>query len=474
MNKHVLATLLGCLLLATTATLGQPPATEPTLQEILDRHVAARGGLERIKALESLAMTGAVVAQGMELPLEALRKRPGQFFTEIDFQGMKIVQAFDGEKAWGLNPMAGAAEPAALPDSEGALFALQADFDGPLVDARRKRIQLELAGKEKVGERDAWKIAITYPGGQKETAYLDAETYLEIRRDGQTEAQGVVTDLTTDFLEYTDVEGVKVPSRWSFSTPMGPIEIRIADVVANGELDTDRFYLPGQEADASLGLEQILEKHAAARTRPGAAEISTLRATGKLTVFGLKLPLVMSFARPRSARIEADMQGSSLVLAFDGQTAWTVSPLQGIAAPEALPAEAAEAIALFADFLWGLLADREAKGWTVELGGVEEVERDQTYKLALKRDDGQVRDIYLGGEDFLERKVHLEAVFMGAQQVIDALLGDYAEVDGIMVPRRIDILTGGTPAASVEVESVETGVAIDPAIFSLPVAAAQP
>ena len=480
MNKHALALCSGLVLLAGGGLLGQQPSspptadTEPTLQDVLDRHLAARGGLEQIKAAQRLAMKGAALAQGMELPLEALRQRPNLFLSQIDFQGMTIVQAYDGETAWALNPMMGAVEPQPMPDAEAALFALQADFDGPLIDARRKRIELELVGKETVGEREAWRIAITYPGGQQETAFLDAETYLELRRLGQSAAQGVVSDITIDWLAYTEVEGVQYATRWSFSTPMGPLEIRIDEVSVNPEIDGDRFYMPGQEADPTLTLEQILERHTAARTKAGAEGVSTLRATGTLTVFGLELPLTMSFARPRSARLEADMQGVSLVLAFDGETAWTVSPMQGIAEPEALPAEAEEAIALFADFLWGLLADREAKRLKVGFAGIEEVERDQAYKLTLEREDGQVRDLYLGGEDFLERKVHLEAVFMGSQQVIDALLGDYVEVNGVMVPKRIDILTGGTPAAMVEIAEVETGVEIDPSVFALPAPAAQP
>jgi hypothetical protein len=451
-----------------TPEASQEAAAEPTLADVLARHLEARGGLEKIKALESLDMQGAATSQGMELPIRAARARPNLFLTEADFQGMRIVQAFDGARAWGVNPLMGASEPAPLPDDEGAFFALQADFDGPLVDARRKRIQLALAGKETLGEREAWRIEIAYPGGHKETSFLDAETWLEVRRLGKTASNGVVVDVQTDYLDYTEVEGVKLASRWTIGTPMGPLEIRLDRIEANGELDRDVFYLPGQEADPSLTLEQVMERHAAARSKEGAAAVSSLQATGTLTVFGLKLPLKMSFARPRSARLEADMQGMQLILAYDGETAWTVSPMQGITEPQALPAEAAEAIALFADFLWGLLADREAKGWEVELAGIEEVERDQTYKLALKRADGQVRELYLGGEDFLERKVHLEAVFMGSQQVIDALLSDYREIDGVMVPRHIEILTGGTPAATVEVEAGEAGVELEPGIFSLP------
>jgi hypothetical protein len=137
-----------------------------------------------------------------------------------------------------------------------------------------------------------------------------------------------------------------------------------------------------------------------------------------------------------------------------------------------MPPEAAEAIALFSDFLWGLLGERESQGLQIELVGVEKVERDETYKLALKRADGQAREVYLGGEDFLERKVHLQAVFMGTLQVLDALLTDYRVIGGMALPHSIQILSGGNPAASVTVDGVQTNVAIADGFFSLPAKAA--
>ena len=140
--------------------------------------------------------------------------------------------------------------------------------------------------------------------------------------------------------------------------------------------------------------------------------------------------------------------------------------------PEALPPEASEAIAIFADFLWGLLDSAQKAGVELSLAGIETVGRDEGYAIAMKSADDSERKVILGGEDFLERQFSLRTVFMGSEQDIDAVLGDYREVDGVLVPFEIELLSGGAPLAGVTFEAVDTNLTIDPAVFSLPEAGA--
>jgi outer membrane lipoprotein-sorting protein len=440
---------------------------ELTVDQVLQKHVEARGGLEAISALDNLVMTGIISAQGFELTLTVRQKRPNLVRNEVAMPGMEILQVFDGKAGWGQDPMSGVTKPAPMPPGESAAIARQASFDGALIDPRKARAKVELVGKAPLDGRDAYELQITHADGATETVFLDAESFLERRRETTAVQSGSPIELTVVTTEYADVAGVKYPSAQSVLTPMGDMEYRFTAFEPHSEIDPELFLLPGQKADATLGLEQVLERYRAARSA-GASEISTLRAKGKLGMMGLQLPLEMTFARPRSARLQADMPGMQLILAYDGETAWTLSPMQGIPEPEALPAEAGEAIALFADFLWGLLGEGEVEGWQISLEGIDQVDRDETYKLKLDRGDGEVRYLFLGGESFLERKIHLSAVFMGSQQMIDALLSDYRRAGGVMVPHQITLLTGGTQAATVAIDAVEANVELAPDHFSLP------
>jgi hypothetical protein len=453
---------------AGAATQEPQAATGPTLDEILQKHYEARGGLTAIQALDRLVVQGSFSMQGFALPFVEYRQRPNRFRSEVDFQGTKIVEAFDGKTAWKIDPMTGSGKPERQGAAETKAMALRAEFDGPLVDWRRKGHKVELAGKEPVNGADAYKLLVTTKEGQKLAMWLDATTFLERQSVLPAVMQGQEMELEFATTEHADVGGAKVASKVTIVTDMGAFDLVYTDFQPGAAIDEDLFFLPGQKADSALALAEVLDRHTKARAKPGAESVKTIQASGKLGLMGLQLPLQMYFARPRQARLDADMSGMKLTLAFDGTTAWTVSPMQGIPEPEAMPAEAAEAIALFSDFLWGLLGDREAAGFQIELAGVEKVERDETYKLLLQRGDGTKREVFLGGEDFLERKVHLEAVFMGTLQQLDALLTDYRSVDGIALPHSIQILAGGNPAASVTVEDVSTNVELESGFFSMP------
>ncbi len=223
---------------------------------------------------------------------------------------------------------------------------------------------------------------------------------------------------------------------------------------------------PGQVADPSLALGAIVERHLAARLT--GEPVSTVVARGKLTFMGLQLPLVISIARPHSSRLEADMAGTPMILATNGSSGWTVSPLQGMPVPEPLAEDGVEAVALFADFLWGLLDGYQSRGIDVSLRGVEKVANDETYALTLAGAGGDQRTLFLGGADFLERRLDVEAVFMGREQKLMALLDDYRDIGGLQIPHHIDLLSGGNPLAVVRLDQVIVNEPVDSLIFELP------
>jgi len=81
----------------------------------------------------------------------------------------------------------------------------------------------------------------------------------------------------------------------------------------------------------------------------------------------MELPMVIELKRPASFRADVTVQGTAAVQAYDGKTAWGISP-QGTGQAEPMPAEAAKEMADQAD-LDGALVDYKAKGHQVELVG---------------------------------------------------------------------------------------------------------
>lgn len=198
---------LAFVLAATPARLGAE-----SVDEILSRHVEARGGHQKIQELTSVRMTGTIAfGPGQPAPFSLQMRRPNKMRTEFVFQGMTGIQAFDGERAWAVLPMAGKTEAEYLPAEAAREAAEQADIEGPLVDAAAKGHKVELMGHEKVDGRDCVKLMVTLKSGTVRYVYLDAATFLEVKGEGRRMAGGDEVMLETYYRDYRDVGGLKLP-----------------------------------------------------------------------------------------------------------------------------------------------------------------------------------------------------------------------------------------------------------------------
>src|SRR6185503_9024911 len=139
--------LLGLAVLA----LPGPLASAQTVDEVIAKHLEARGGLEKLKAVKTIRMTGKMtMGPGMEAPISLELKRPSSIRMEFTIQGNVGVQAYDGKNGWAINPFGGKEDPEPLSADDLKEIEEQADRDGPLVDYKAKGNTVELVGKEKV------------------------------------------------------------------------------------------------------------------------------------------------------------------------------------------------------------------------------------------------------------------------------------------------------------------------------------
>jgi outer membrane lipoprotein-sorting protein len=149
-------------LCAAVAAVFAVPAAAQTLDEIIAKSIAARGGEAKLRAVKSLRFTGQIeVAPGMTAPMTMVLKRPSMVRMEFIVQGMTGIQAYDGKAGWSVMPFQGKkdAEPMAADDVKN--MEDQADFDGSLMDYRAKGNTVEYLGKDKVEGSEAYKLKVT-------------------------------------------------------------------------------------------------------------------------------------------------------------------------------------------------------------------------------------------------------------------------------------------------------------------------
>jgi outer membrane lipoprotein-sorting protein len=236
------AVTAACVLLAAGSYA--PDAAAQTVDEIVAKNYASKGGLEKWKAIQTQRMEGVASAQGFELGMIVYGKRPnlGRQDLTIDVgQGpMTMVNLFDGQKAWMINPMAGSTTPQEMTGPEADSMKDQADFDGALVDYKTKGHTVELVGTVDVGARKAHHLKVTRKNLATQHYYIDVENGVELKI--ATEAAGAAPASESEMSDYRSVGGVMVPHLIKVSQA-GQVqaELRISKVEFNIPLDDALF-----------------------------------------------------------------------------------------------------------------------------------------------------------------------------------------------------------------------------------------
>lgn len=231
-----------------------PPIRAQTVDEILSKNTQAHGGLDKIKSLTSLKITGKIVTPpAPEVTFTIGKKRPNLLRTDFNDRGKKATQAFDGSTGWETSFLGGDA----LAASEDELKEIQqdADFDGPLIDYREKGETIELVGKENVDGTAAYKLKVSLSDASTEYYYLDAASGLELKRTRKVKRQGKEIEVTTSFENYKQVNGLSLP--FSIKQTVGGTQqqIVIDNAQINIAIDDSVFKMPpvSQPSDETKG-----------------------------------------------------------------------------------------------------------------------------------------------------------------------------------------------------------------------------
>jgi hypothetical protein len=189
------------------------PVTAQTVDEVIARHIEARGGEEKLKAIQTLKITRTIGTPFTRVDVVVYRKRPHLLRTEQKpaDQTETMVGGVNKDAAW--DPAAGG-KARLRPEPFAAMAReIDADFDGDLlVDWKVKGHTVTLEGRETIGTVDTWKLKVTTPSGAVRDVYLDAKTYLDYQHVGSMPLPDKrIREFTITFANWKDVDGVKFP-----------------------------------------------------------------------------------------------------------------------------------------------------------------------------------------------------------------------------------------------------------------------
>jgi hypothetical protein len=261
MRRNVVAALLAGLAAAALGT-GAAARTELTAEQIVEKNVAARGGVEAWRKIETMLWMGHLESARAQVPLMPFtmeQKRPNKTRFEITTIGEKTVRAFDGTRGWKVKPArngrGGGVEPYT---PQEVTFAFRAQgFEGPLIDYQAKRNTVALEGLDEIEGHKAFRLKVELASGETDHLWVDAATFLEVRLDRPSYGPpGTPQTVSIFYRDYKDFEGLQIPSIIETAGGPGtpPDKMFIDRVFLNTPVDDRAFAQPGAREHRGMAM----------------------------------------------------------------------------------------------------------------------------------------------------------------------------------------------------------------------------
>jgi hypothetical protein len=274
-----------CLAQALAAAGTTAPPAGGSITQIVDKHVAARGGVKAWHAVQTLSVSGKLDAgpgdsversitmarQGagatgkraqraaavdaakptatrqVQLPFRLEMKRPRMSRLEIDFAGKTAVQVYDGRNGWKLRPFLNRDDVEPFTAEEAKSEEAKADLEPPLVDYAAKGSQIALEGQEQVDGHNAYKLKLTLKNGDVQHIWIDAHSFLDVKVEGlPRRMDGKMRSVWIYQRDFRSVQGVMVPYLYESANEGSPQthKMVVESVAVNRTLDDARFAKP--------------------------------------------------------------------------------------------------------------------------------------------------------------------------------------------------------------------------------------
>lgn len=219
-------------------------AQAQTVDEIVDKHVAALGGIDKINNVKTIASEQSLSVQGMDIPVKTVVVRNKALRSESTVMGNSMVSVVDGTTGWMIRPamMGGTGDPEDMPADQLKQQVGQLDPFGVLVNYKDKGYKVDLVGKEQVDKKDVYHLKVTDKDGASFDEYLDANTYLvsKVKRS----MNGQMGEVSMS--DYQDVQGIKIPKTVEIAGGMGMMTMTTDKVTINGPVDESIFKKPSK------------------------------------------------------------------------------------------------------------------------------------------------------------------------------------------------------------------------------------
>ncbi|MCB8995648.1 MAG: hypothetical protein H6538_08570 [Bacteroidales bacterium] len=221
------------------------PLNAQSLKSVLKGNYEATGQKNILDA-EAIIINGTISQMGMEMPFIITQKSPDKVRFESSFQNMEIVQAFNGEKGWSINPMVGP-DPIEMGKSEVKNLKAMSEKEGRLYNWKKKKYKLSFEGTEEGDSVPLYKVKVITPLGDEETYFINSKTNLVYKVDAKTTVQGNQIEATRYLSDYHDINGFMVPFTMEtemMGQSMGTLNFTSYEIKKASDIQDSIFEMP--------------------------------------------------------------------------------------------------------------------------------------------------------------------------------------------------------------------------------------
>lgn len=216
--------------------------------ELIARHIQARGGMDAIRAIQTLSQKGTVQMPNTLVTISGERQRPDLLRIDFTANGLTGSEGWDGERAWEYSPFNEMEKPEYVTGAPALALKRGAEFDGPLVGYREKGHTAEYLGEDEIEGKNHYIVRVVLADGNVMDHYLDKDAMLVTKTRAIRAIHGKDESMTeTVYSDYREVAGVLFPHRsWELAKDGAHNEVFTWEwFKANVELEEGHFEMPG-------------------------------------------------------------------------------------------------------------------------------------------------------------------------------------------------------------------------------------
>jgi hypothetical protein len=179
-----------------------------SMEDIINKHIEAMGGRQKIISLSSALMTGTFTAMGATSPINITTTKKHMIGSRIDIDadGKNNFQVITPKEGWIFTPIQGDKAPRPLLEDQFKVGQVQLDLHGPFINYNEKGIKIEMAGKDSVDGALCYKLKVTSPNTNIMIYFINSKSNLIVKTSTKMFQFGKMEDIETIYSDYKQNE----------------------------------------------------------------------------------------------------------------------------------------------------------------------------------------------------------------------------------------------------------------------------